>query len=81
MSQQLTEEFKYYCEHQNDLAKQYDGKFLVIVGNEIVGVFDNELEAYFETEKQRPVGTFLIQHCRSGKESHTETFHSRIAFK
>ena len=30
MKNPLEKEFKYYLEHQDELVKQYDGKFIVI---------------------------------------------------
>ena len=76
----LEREFQYYKDHQDDLVKQHGGKFLAIVGEEVVGVFDSEIEAYLQTKKTHEVGTFLIQHCLPGKNSYTQTFHSRVAF-
>lgn len=76
----LEKEFKFYKKHQDELVKQHKGKFLAIVGEEVVGVYNSELDAYTNTKKKYPVGTFLIQHCMPGKESYTETYHSRVGF-
>ena len=76
----LEREFKYYKQYQTDLVKRYNGKFIAIVGEEGVGVFDTKLKAYTEMKKTHPVGTFLIQQCLPGENSHTQTFHSRVAF-
>ena len=76
----LEKEFEFYKENQEDLVKEYEGKFLAIVGQEVIGVYDTELEAYSETKKEHAAGTFLIQHCLPGEESFTETYHSRVAF-
>lgn len=76
----LEQEFKFYKDHQKELVEKYKDKFLAIVGEEIVGVYDTELQAYTATKKKHAVGTFLIQHCLPGKESYTETYHSRVAF-
>ena len=66
--------------HQNELVEAYNGKFLVIVGQKVVDAYDTELEAYSEAKKRHKLGTFLVQHCSAGKESYTQTFHSRVAF-
>lgn len=76
----LDKEFKYYKDHQGELVKKYEDKFIAIMGEEVVAVFDTELEAYMEMKKKYKVGTFLIQHCIPGKNSYTQTFHSRVAF-
>ena len=76
----LEREFKYYKEHQLDLVRKFQGRFVVIVGDEVVGDFDSEIQAYLETKKTHEVGTFLIQLVQPGTESYTQTFHSRVTF-
>lgn len=76
----LDKEFKYYLDHQDELVKQYNGKTLVIVQDKVVGVYDNEEQAYFESMKKYKLGTFLIQLCSPGKKDYTQTFHSRVVF-
>jgi hypothetical protein len=76
----LDKEFKYYIDHQEELVKKYNGKFIVIKDNSVLGAYSGEVEAYNETLKKHDLGTFLIQHCLPGKESHTVTFHSRVVF-
>lgn len=77
----LEKEFNFYKTHQDKLVQKYDGKFLAIVGDKVVGVYDSELAAYTATKKKHAAGTFLIQHCTPGKESYTQTYHSRVAFR
>lgn len=76
----LKEEFKWYIEHQNELVKKYDGKFLVIKDKSIVGVYDREDVALFESEQKYELGTFLIQKCTRGNEAYTQSFNSRVIF-
>ena len=76
----LDKEFKYYLDHQDELVEKYNGKFIVIKGDEVIGEYDSEMDAYFETKKKHEVGTFLIQLCEEGDESYTEIFHSRVVF-
>ena len=75
----LETEFKYYRDHQEELVSQHGGKFIVIVGEKVISSYASDLEAYFETQKSQPIGTFLIQHCSPGYESYTRTFHSRLS--
>ena len=77
----LEKEFNFYKTHQDELVQKYDGKFLAIAGDKVVGVYDSELAAYTATKKKYEAGTFLIQHCTPGKESYTQTYHSRVAFR
>ncbi len=76
----LETEFQYYKDHQAELVEQYEGKFLAIVGESVVGVFDTEMEAYSQMKNKHAPGTFLIQHCLPGEASYTQSFHSRVAF-
>jgi hypothetical protein len=80
MSENLQKEFDYFLANQQELARQYSGKILVIKEQTVIGVFDSELEAIQQTSKTHELGTFLVQKCDPTEESHTQTFHSRIAF-
>ena len=42
----LEKEFQYYLDHQAELAEQYEGKILVIKGEQVIGVYDDEDGAY-----------------------------------
>ena len=80
MMEKLEKEFKYYLEHQDELVKEYNGKFIVIKDCEVIGVFDSELEAVEKTAEKYELGTFLVQKCEPGTESYTQTYHSRVLF-
>ncbi|TAK53703.1 MAG: hypothetical protein EPO24_13955 [Bacteroidetes bacterium] len=77
----LDKEFKYYLEHQADLVKQYNGKYIVIKDETVIGVYESELKAYVESKKSHAVGTFLIQKVTPGTEAYTQNFYSRVAFQ
>lgn len=77
----LEKELKYYKDHQDELVSKYDGKYLVIKDEEIIGIYDTKEEAYNEPQKNHPLGTFLIQLCSPGVQDYTQTFHSRVIFK
>lgn len=80
MVKTLENEFNYYLGHQDEFVKQYNGKFIVIKGNKILGAYDTELEAIRQTSKTEKLGTFLIQKCEPGEASYTQNYHSRVAF-
>jgi hypothetical protein len=79
MAKPLEAEFDYYLRHQEDLVKRFNGKFIVIKDQKVVGSYDTEAEAIKEASKQHELGTFLVQKCEPGKDSYTQTFHSRVA--
>ena len=75
----LKKEFNYYLEHQDEFVKEYNGKFIVIKDCEVIGAFDSELEAINKTSEKYELGTFLVQKCEPGRESYSQTYHSRVA--
>ncbi len=76
----LEKEFKYYIDNQAELVKKYNGKYIVIVGNKVVGDHDTEIMAYIKSINEYKLGTFLIQLCKPGKDSYTQAFHSSAIF-
>lgn len=76
----LEKEFQYYLDNQDELLKKYSGKIIVIIGEEIIGEYDTEVDALVETRKNHELGTFLIQKCSPGNNDYTETYHSRVVF-
>ena len=76
----LENEFKFYLDNQASILAKYGGKFVVIVGNEVVGAFDSMADAYFDSIKKYEPGTFLIQECTEGEEAYTQSFTSRVIF-
>jgi hypothetical protein len=76
----LDREFKYFIDHQEELVKKYNGRFIVVVGDKVTGDFATEVDAYVETIKTQKPGTFLIQQCVPGQAAYKQTFHSRVSF-
>ena len=79
MADFLTKEFEYYTAYQKELVEKYEGKFVVIKNQQVIGSYDSEIEAYEEAQKVNTLGTFLIQHVEPGAESYTQTFYSRVS--
>jgi len=80
VAEKLENEFKYFIEHQDELVKQYNGKFIVIKDLKVIGAYDSELEAIQKTAEKHELGTFLVQKCESGSESYRQMYHSRVTF-
>lgn len=74
----LKDEFDYYIKNQSDFVEKYLGKYIVLKNHEVLGAYESNVEAYQETEKSHAIGTFLIQLVQEGKDSYTQTFHSRV---
>ena len=80
MSNPLQQEFRFYIEHQDEMVKKYNGKFIVIKDEIVLGAFDDELTAVTETRKAHELGTFLVQRVSPGDAAYSQTFHSRVIF-
>lgn len=77
----LENEFRFYLDHQKELVKKYNHRYIVIVGETVVGDFDSYEEAVHRASEMYDEGTFLVQECTEGEEGYTVTFHSRVAFE
>ena len=73
----LDREYEFYKANKGSLLPKYEGKFIVIVGKEIVGSFNTREEAIDEAAKDHRPGTFLIQ--KVCKEEEVIYFRSRVA--
>ena len=74
----LEQEFSFYLKNQNSLLQKYRNKFVVIVGEEVIGSYTSNEEALYQTRKNHQLGTFLIQKCTEGGSAYTYTFHSNV---
>ena len=79
MSNPLEKEFQFFLDHKDDLVKKYNGRYVVIKDGKVIGDYAGEVDAIRETTKHHELGTFLVQKCEPGRESYTQTFHSRVA--
>lgn len=76
MEGQLLEQYNYFIENQEQLAKEYAGKAIVIHDKKVVGVFDSEFVAARHALQKYEEGTFLVQVALPGPEVHTIFIHS-----
>jgi len=74
----LEKEFKYYIDNQDKIVNMYNGKVVVIKDDDVVDVYDNEKNAYFESIKKYKLGTFMIMPCSPGNEAYTQYSHKMI---
>ena len=79
MAKPLEREFRYFLDHQDELVEKYNGEFVVIKDNQVLGHYSDRATAIKETSKKHKLGTFLVQICEPGEDSYTAVFHSRIA--
>ena len=70
----LDKEFEFYRKNKEALLSKYENKFIAIVGHDIVGAYDDEMEAVRTTMKKYERGTFLVQ--KVTKEDEVVQFYS-----
>lgn len=69
-------EFDFFIANQTELVKKYEGKYLVLVHENVVGAYDTALEAYLNAKSKYKPGGFMIQHCIPGPSAYTVTINS-----
>lgn len=67
------DELEFFIANQDDLVQRYNGKVLVIKGQEILGVYETTLDAYLDAQKEHALGTFMIQPCAPGPDAYSVT--------
>ena len=73
--------FKYYLEHQEELVKEYDGKYLIITNEGVGGAYDTLNEGYEFALKTYGKGNFMLQLCSEGEKDYSQRFFtSRVVF-
>jgi hypothetical protein len=58
----LENEQKFYEAHRDELRQKYLGKRVVIVGDQILGIYNSDREAIDATTPVRPLGTFMVKY-------------------
>jgi hypothetical protein len=69
-------EFEFFKANQKKLVAKYRGRYLVIVGETVVGAYDSPLEAYIAAQENYELGSFMIQACQPGPSAYTVTIAS-----
>jgi hypothetical protein len=66
-------ELDFFIKNQESLVAKYNGKILVLKEEQVVGVFDNILDAYHDSLKKFEPGSFMLQPCKPGPDAYTAT--------
>jgi len=66
-------ELEFFIRNQDELVKKHERKTLAIKGSRVLGVYSTPLEAYIATQREHPLGTFMLQRCVPGPEAYTIT--------
>lgn len=71
---------QFFKDNKAELVNNFTNKFIVIANSEVIGSYDSEEEAYFQTIKTHDLGTFIIQLCSLDESAYIQTYHSRASF-
>ena len=74
----LENEYQYFLKHKDALLKEHEGKFIVIIGNEVVDSYSSREEALKDASSKHNIGTFLIQKVSRGEDDVIQRFSSRV---
>ena len=80
LDRKLDRDFDYFLENHEALVKKYNGKFVVIKDQQVIGAYDDANEAIKATTKKHKLGTFLVQECSEDPRSIHQTFQTRFSF-
>lgn len=80
MERPLDKEFDYFLANRQTLLNQYEGHYVVIKNQQVIGVYDDGLEAVEQTSKDHEPGTFLVQFISADDASYRQIFHSMVSF-
>jgi hypothetical protein len=58
----LEKETAFYEAHREELRSKYHGKRVVIAGDQVLGIYETDHEAYEETVKTVTPGQFMIKY-------------------
>jgi hypothetical protein len=74
--------FQFFIENQEDIAREYNGKHVVISEDKIVGSYDSHPEAYYAALNTLglTLGQFIIQLAEHGEDAYTAYLHSSVQF-
>jgi hypothetical protein len=77
----LEREQKFYTDHRNELRKKYLGKRIVIEGDQILGVYEDDMDAINAmTAAGHKLGTFMVKYIPVDPEDETLRIYSPFAY-
>lgn len=64
----LEKEYRYFTDNRDAIIKKYLNKYIVIVDEEVVDVYDKRIKALKESALKYGMGNFLIEFCTKDLE-------------
>ena len=69
----IEELFDFYLQNQDQLVRQYEGKYLVITKDGVASAWDStaDKEAFHDAKSKYGMGNFILQLCTPGTGAYT----------
>ncbi|MDE3269977.1 MAG: DUF5678 domain-containing protein [Pseudomonadota bacterium] len=61
MPDNLNKDYSFYEKNRKALLNDYEGRYIVIYKERVVGAYDTQLDAIEAARKKFPLGKFLVQ--------------------
>ncbi len=61
MNEPLDREYRFYLAHRDEFVEEFDGRFIAIKNEEVLGVYKDYLEAATAIYPEHEYGTVLVQ--------------------
>ena len=74
----LKPQYDYFLRIRETLLPDKENKFIVIVGESVVGVFNSLADAMHDASQHYAAGTFLIQKVFRTKEDRVQKYASQV---
>ena len=74
----LTQSAEFFEVHREDWAVLHREEYVDLVGERLIGFFDDLTNAYQTGKDEAPPGEFFIGHCIPKEDEPTAVFHSRV---
>ena len=59
---QLEAEYDYYLSNKKFFVDSCEGRYIVLFGKKLLGVYDTQLQAINKTRKTHELGTFMVKY-------------------
>ena len=74
----LTQSAEVFETNRDNWSHDHRGQYVVLVGDRLIGFFDDLAEAYQAGKDEAPPGEFFIGHCLPKNDEPRVVFHSRV---
>ena len=64
-------DYRWFLEKYKQLFEKYGVTYLAIKEQKVLGSYSSYAEALEETEKNEPIGSFIVQYCNGNETGYT----------